>query len=104
MIIRVPLLLYRLGLGRVLGGEFLVITHVGRRTGRVYETVLKVLQYDRANGESIVASAGGEHTDWYRIFEAQPGLTVQIAGDRYVPQQRVVPADEALAGLAYMSL
>jgi len=40
-----------------LGHEFLLLTHVGRRSGRVHQTVLKVLRYDPETGESIVASA-----------------------------------------------
>jgi deazaflavin-dependent oxidoreductase (nitroreductase family) len=97
MVFRIPLWLYRLGLGWLLGHQFLVLTHVGRRTGRVHQTVLKVLHHDPSTGESIVASAWGEQTDWYRNIQARPALAVQIAGARFVPRQRVVPPDEALA-------
>ena len=95
MVFRAPLVLYRLGLGWVLGHQFLVLTHVGRRSGHVHETVLKVLHYDAATRESIVASAWGYQTDWYRNIQCRPALAVRTADQWYVPQQRVVPSDEA---------
>ena len=95
IIFRLPLIVYRLGLGRVLGHQFLVLTHVGRRSGRVHQTVLKVLQHDALTRESIVASAWGQQADWYRNIQSHPAVAVQIADDWYVPEQRVVLADEA---------
>jgi hypothetical protein len=46
LVFRLPLIAYRLGLGSVLGHQFLVLTHAGRSSGRVHHTVLKVLHYD----------------------------------------------------------
>jgi deazaflavin-dependent oxidoreductase (nitroreductase family) len=97
LVLRAPILLYRLGLGSLLGHQFLLLTHVGRRTGRVHRTVLKVLHYDSATRESIVASAWGTTADWYRNLQARPALKVQSAGACYVPEVRTVPADEAFA-------
>ena len=95
--LRAPLALYRVGLGGLLGHQFLVVTHVGRRTGQVHESVLKVLHYDSATGESIVASAWGAHADWYRNLQAHPALAVRTAGAWYVPVARTVPPEEAFA-------
>lgn len=64
LLFRLPVYLYRFGLGWVLGHQFLLLTHAGRRTGRVRETVLKVPHYDPVSRESIVASAWGKQTDW----------------------------------------
>jgi deazaflavin-dependent oxidoreductase (nitroreductase family) len=97
LMFRAPLVLYRLGLGRLLGHQFLVLTHAGRRTGRVRETALKVLRYDPATRESIVASAWGTKTDWYRNIRARPALAVRSGRDWYVPEQRLLSPDEAFA-------
>src|SRR5579864_1968426 len=70
LLFRSPIWLYHLGLGRIFGHQFLLLTHAGRRTGRVHETVLKVLHYDPLTKETIVASAWGEQTDWYRNIQA----------------------------------
>ncbi len=94
-----PVLLYRLGLGWLLGHEFLLLTHVGRRNGRIHETVLKVLHYDPTTRESVVVSAWGERTDWYRNIQVRPALAIRTGGDWFVPEQRAVPPDEAFAAL-----
>jgi deazaflavin-dependent oxidoreductase (nitroreductase family) len=98
LMFRAPLLLYRLGLGGLLSRQFLLLTHAGRRSGRVHETVLKALHYDPRTGESIVASAWGEAADWYRNIQARPALAVRSGRDWYVPEQRLLPSDEAFAG------
>jgi deazaflavin-dependent oxidoreductase (nitroreductase family) len=95
LLFRLPVWLYRVGLGWVFGHQFLLLTHAGRRTGRVRETVLKVLHYDPVTRESIVASAWGEQTDWYRNIQAHAALSVRTGMDWYVPRQRMLPSDEA---------
>ena len=92
-----PIGLYRLGLGWLLGHQFLLLTHAGRRTGRVRQTALKVLRYDPETGESVVASAWGPTADWYRNVRARPALAVRTAHDRFVPEQRLLPPAEAFA-------
>jgi deazaflavin-dependent oxidoreductase (nitroreductase family) len=99
LLLRSPVWLYRLGLGWILGHEFLLLTHAGRRTGRVRETALKVLHHDPATRESIVASAWGRQTDWFRNIQARPPLSVRIGSEWYVPRQRILPSDEAAAVL-----
>ena len=94
-LLQMPLYLYRLQLGWLLGHEFLVLTHVGRHTGRIHQTVLKVLRYDSSTRESIVASAWGERSDWYQNIQAHPAVAVSTGGDQFIPRQRVVPPDEA---------
>jgi deazaflavin-dependent oxidoreductase (nitroreductase family) len=92
-----PLALYRLGFGGLLGHQFLVLTHVGRRSGRVHETVLKVLNYDPITRESIVASAWGTRADWYRNLQARPALAIRTGRAWYVPEMRTLPPGEAFA-------
>jgi deazaflavin-dependent oxidoreductase (nitroreductase family) len=90
-----PLALYRLGLGRLLGHEFLLLEHLGRQSGRVHETVLKVLRYDAATREIVVASAWGAQTDWYRNLQARAPRAVRCGRDWYVPDVRTLAGDEA---------
>jgi deazaflavin-dependent oxidoreductase (nitroreductase family) len=97
LVFRLPLTAYRLGLGWMLGHQFLVLTHAGRSTGSVHQTVLKVLHYDRLTHESIVASAWGDRTDWFRNIQVRSAVAVQTANEWYVPEQRALSADEAFA-------
>lgn len=92
---RMPVLLYRLGLGPMLGRRFLMVVHRGRTSGRLYQTVLEVVHYDPATQESIVAAAYGRHADWYRNLQSARAVEVRTGGGRFVPEQRVLTADEA---------
>jgi CIC family chloride channel protein len=96
----IPILLYRAQLGWLLGHHFLLLTHQGRKTGKTRQTVLEVACFDRDRDESAVMSAYGEQADWYQNILAHPALEVQTGGKRYVPEQRLLDADERLAALA----
>lgn len=90
-----PIHLYRLNLGWLLGHRFLLLTHSGRKSGRIYQTVLEVVRYDSATRESIVLSGWGKRADWYRNTEASPALEVRIGHERYVlPRQRFLAPEE----------
>ena len=91
---RLPIYLYRLDLGRLLGHRFLLLVHRGRESGLLRETVLEVLLHDPATKESVVLSAWGEKADWYRNLEAAPALEVRTGGRRYVPEQRFLAPGE----------
>lgn len=90
----VPAWLYRAGLGWILGRRFLALTHRGRTSGRTYRTVLEVISYDEATGESVVVSAYGTKADWYRNIEAEPALRVQTGRLDYAPGQRFLDVEE----------
>lgn len=85
--------LWRLRLGWITGHAFLVVTHVGRRTGKHHRIVLYVQQYDRATREATVISVWGE-TQWIRNIRRQPATQVEIALQRYTPEQRFLSTDE----------
>lgn len=92
---RLPVYLYRVGLGRVLGHRFLLLVHRGRRSGLLRETVLKVVRYAPASRESVVLSGWGEEADWYRNILASLALVeIRTGGERYVPQQRFLAPEE----------
>jgi deazaflavin-dependent oxidoreductase (nitroreductase family) len=93
---RSPIVLYRLGLGRLGGHQFLLLTHRGRRTGLLHQTVLKTLRYDRATGEAIVMAPLGDRADWMRNIRHSQPLEVQIGSRRYVPTYRVLEEDETI--------
>lgn len=71
-----PILLYRLGLGRLVGRLFLVLTTRGRRTRLPRHTAL---EYHRWRGRIHVFNAFGMASDWYRNLLADPHVTVRTA-------------------------
>ena len=92
-LMKMPLILYRLGLGWMLGKRFMLLTHVGRRSGKVYRTVLAVLKYDETTHE-ILAVSPWSASNWYRNIQATPALEVQTGSTRYAPVQRNLTPEE----------
>jgi deazaflavin-dependent oxidoreductase (nitroreductase family) len=97
---RLPIYLYRLNLGWLLGHRILLLIHQGRKSGLLRETVLEALLYYPATKQSVVLSAWGEKGDWYRNIEATPALEVRTGGERYMPEQRFLAPEENHAVLA----
>jgi deazaflavin-dependent oxidoreductase (nitroreductase family) len=91
---RLPIYLYRLGLGQLLGHRFMLLTHRGRRSGRVYQTALEVVRYDPSLRETVVASGWGERSDWYRNLKAHPALEIRSRRERYAPEQQFLTPEE----------
>jgi deazaflavin-dependent oxidoreductase (nitroreductase family) len=89
-----PLWLYRLNLGWLLGHRLARVTHRGRRSGRIYQTVIEVLRYDRRTRAVVVASGWGGRTDWYRNILEAPALEIRIGRVSYSPAQRFLSAEE----------
>jgi deazaflavin-dependent oxidoreductase (nitroreductase family) len=93
---RLPIQLYHLGLGWLLGHRFLLLTHRGRVSGHIRQTVLEVVRYDPARREYAVVAGFGAQTDWYRNLQAHPAIEVQSGRDRFHPTQRfLTPAEGA---------
>jgi deazaflavin-dependent oxidoreductase (nitroreductase family) len=94
LVFRLPVHLYRANLGWLLGHRGLLLMHRGRKSGRVYQTVLEVIRYDPATCESVVVSGWGERSDWYRNIKASPALEVRTGRERYAPKRQFLAPGE----------
>lgn len=99
-LLRAPALLYRCHAGWLLGRRFLLLTHVGRRSGRRHQTVLEVIGTHRSSGEVMVLAGFGRSADWYRNLQAQPAVEVEVGRRRFRPIHRQLDEAEAVAALA----
>ena len=95
-----PGLVYDWNAGWLLGHRFLRLTHVGRRSGRRYRTVLEVVGTGSAPDEVVVMAGSGSSSDWYRNLQAHPAIEVAIGRQRFRPRQRTLSEPEAVAVLA----
>lgn len=75
---RLPIWFYHLGLGGLLGGRFLLLTHTGRVSGMPRQAVVEVVFHDAGTNSYYVASGFGERSQWYRNILADPQVTVQV--------------------------
>lgn len=95
---RAPLLLYRLGLGGLLGSRFVLLTHIGRRSGLPRQTVLEVV--GREDGCYLVASGYGGRAQWFRNIRAQPRVRFQVGRHRFEGRAEPLPPAESGRRLA----
>lgn len=95
-VLRAPRVLYDRGLGWLLGGRFVLVEHVGRKSGDTHRTVLEVIGSDRSTGAVVVMSGWGTSSDWYRNVLAAGHATVTI-GRRTMPVDAFVLEDAEAA-------
>lgn len=92
---RLPLNAYRHNAGGLLGHTFLLFRHVGRKSGRPYDSVAMVLRYDQASQVAVICAAWGPESDWVRNLRAGPAVRVQIGRESFAPDHRFLTDDEA---------
>lgn len=92
---RAPIWLYRLGLGGLLGGRLLLLSHTGRKSGQPRQAVLEVVGRDEATGAYIVASGFGEKSDWYLNVMAHAEVTIQVGSRHMEANARRLPLPQA---------
>jgi deazaflavin-dependent oxidoreductase (nitroreductase family) len=80
-------------------GPFSIVRHVGRRSGKTYETPLIV---QRVHGGFVFELTYGPDVDWYKNVVAAGGCTLLWRGREYVLSQ-IEPMD-AETGLAAFPL
>lgn len=97
LVFRSPLLLYKLGLGWVMGERFLRLRHRGRKSGRVHDTVLEVVGKDSGSGVYYIASGWGEGSNWLRNIEKTPGVGVQVGKRKFRAKAKRLPVEKACA-------
>lgn len=95
-ILKLPLLLYRTGLGWLLGYRFMLLTHIGRSSGKVRRTVLAVLHFDSETKE-IMAISAWSASDWYKNILTAPAVQVEAGFTHYVPFHRSLSLEEIAA-------
>jgi deazaflavin-dependent oxidoreductase (nitroreductase family) len=77
---RAPIWFYRLGLGGLLGKRFLLLNHIGRKSGQPRQAVLEIVDFDSKNDIYIVASGFGEKAQWFQNIMHMPNVNIQVGG------------------------
>ncbi|MFI6291998.1 nitroreductase family deazaflavin-dependent oxidoreductase [Nonomuraea sp. NPDC050790] len=75
---RLPIGLFRAGLGWMVPHRMMLLTHTGRSSGRARQAVIEVVA--REAGSVVAASGFGKGADWYRNVLKTPEVTIQIGG------------------------
>lgn len=71
----------------------MLLTHIGRRSGKVRRTALAVLEFDPKTRE-VKAMSAWSASDWYFNLQAHPAVRVETGFTRYAPTQRTLDPEE----------
>lgn len=96
-VLRAPVVLFRLRLGWLFGRRLLLLSHVGRRSGRERAAVVEVVGHEHDPPVWYVAAAWGERSDWYRNLNQNPNAEITVGRDRHRVVAKVVDIDHAAA-------
>ena len=96
LFLRAPAYLYRWGCERLLGNRFLLLIHVGRRTGARHQTVLEVMEYRKEGPEFVVMSGFGRNADWLLNIQAKSDPEVIVGSQRFTAAYRLLGEEEAM--------
>lgn len=99
LMFRLPVWLYRWHLGWLLGHKFLLLTHIGRKSGAARQTVLEVVKYDAATDTYFVAAGFGPASDWYRNIQRTPEAAIQVGWRKLNVQAHFLSAAESGAAM-----
>jgi deazaflavin-dependent oxidoreductase (nitroreductase family) len=75
----------------------LLLTTVGRKSGRPRQAVVDVLRHDATTDTYYVASAYGAHSDWYRNLQANPTVCAQVHWRKFPARATALPEEEGEA-------
>lgn len=81
-LMRAPVGLFRLRLGWLMSERFLMLTHIGRKSGLPRHTVLEAIFHDPDRDLYLVASGWGEQADWVKNITANPHALLSVGKRR----------------------
>ena len=84
-------------LARTRFGPFVIIRHVGRRSGKIFETPIIAR---RVPDGFVIELTYGENVDWYKNVQAAGGCTVVWHGQPY-PVNRLEPLAPEIGRAAF---
>jgi deazaflavin-dependent oxidoreductase (nitroreductase family) len=94
---KIPVLFYRVGLP-LFGDFILLLTHYGRKSGKLRHTPLEYRR-EAGTGFRLIMAGWGGNTDWRRNIEVDPQVTVQVGREKYQAVAERLTDDEVAAFL-----
>jgi len=80
---RLPIWFYRAGLGWLLGNRMLLLSHTGRKSGKIRQNVLEVIDSTTDKQSYTVVSGFGPKSDWYQNISLNPDVELQVGMEKY---------------------
>ncbi len=100
LLFRLPIYLYKVGLGGLLGERFLLLNHRGRKSGLPRQAVVEVVRRDPATETYIIASGFGEGSQWFQNLMHTPDITIPVGRRTLLVHARRLYSEEAADEMA----
>lgn len=99
---RLPIWFYKLHIGGLMGGRFLLLNHIGRKSGQPRQVVLEVTGHDEATGTYFVASGFGPKSQWYQNLQQTTAVSIQVGRKKMpVTANLLAPEESGKTMVAY---
>ncbi len=92
---RLPIWLYRAHLGWLLTNHFLLLEHIGRKSGQVRQAVIEIVKYDKASDVYYIVAGFGPTSDWYQNLLKTPRARIQSGFRKADVLAEVLPIEQA---------
>jgi len=92
--LRMPIGLYAVGLGGLLGQRFLLLNHTGAKTGLPRRTVLEVVEHDAPSDTYYIAVGFGPGSHWFKNLRKTPDTSIRVGWRRLDVHARPLNNDE----------
>ena len=90
-----PIWIYRLGFGFLMGEKALLLTHQGRKSGKDRQTVLEIIHCESKAGIYYVVSGFGSRSQWYQNIVQNPSVTIQVGSRKMAARAQQLGSEEA---------
>jgi len=89
-----PRVAYAIGLGPLIGKVVLLLTTIGRKSGKPRVTPL---QYEEIDGRIYIGAALGQKADWYRNIQVNPEVEVRVRSERFSGRAETITDPKRIA-------
>jgi deazaflavin-dependent oxidoreductase (nitroreductase family) len=95
---KVPVWVHKMGFGgweRLIGAQWMLITTKGRKTGKPHDTMVDVMDYDKATDTYYIEAAYGARADWYKNIQSNPVFEAQVGRRKFKAQAGALTTEGA---------
>ena len=99
---RIPILLYKIGLGGLFGTRALLLSVKGRKSGKIRQTVLEIIHHLPEEQSYYVASGFGTRSQWFQNLQNDLRVIIQVGSKRInATGHRLNPEEAGTVFVAY---
>ncbi|MFN2144277.1 MAG: nitroreductase family deazaflavin-dependent oxidoreductase [Anaerolineales bacterium] len=91
---RAPIFMYQIGLGGLLGQRFLLLNHIGRKSGLPRQAVVEVVIHEKETNTYFINAGFGAKTQWLQNLQAQPDVSIQVGWRKWDVRAEVLTPEE----------